>query len=529
MDGRRFQSVCRKNMGVTGLPHEKVLVLDFGGQYNQLIARRVRENRVYSELLPYTTPLEQIERAGYKGIILTGGPANVMAKGAPTVDRGLFRLGVPILGICYGAQLMAHLLDGVTGETEVGEYGSTTLSVSTDSALFTGVTPNTSCFMSHAYVIKHLPSGFRITAKSPDCPVAAMENAITRMYAVQFHPEVNHTPEGGRMLRNFLFEVCGCKGDWDMGDLVRETCTALRGQIGESRVLCALSGGVDSAVAATLLYRAIGDQLVCIFVDHGLLRLNEGDEVEQVFRGIFGAGFHRIDASERFLAKLAGVTEPERKRAIIGEEFIRVFEEEAGRLGELDYLVQGTIYSDVIESGLGDAAVIKSHHNVGGLPSNIQFKGIIEPLRSLFKDEVRALGLELGLPESLVRRQPFPGPGLAIRILGEVTREKLDIVARADAVFREEIAVAGYADRENQYFAVLTDSRTVGVMGDERTYAYVVALRAVNTKDIMTAEWMRLPYEVLEAASHRIVNGVRGVNRVVYDITSKPPATIEWE
>lgn len=513
---------------------ETVLVLDFGGQYNQLIARRVREQGVYSVVKSYRTPLEEIREAGYKGIIFTGGPNSVYDEESPRYQREILDLGVPVLGICYGAQLMAYLLGGrVTGADEdpgcASEYGATRVRLTDpDSLLFRGLDPEQDCFMSHTDRIAAVPAGFHATAGTAHCPVAAMEDPSRRLYAVQFHPEVMHTKNGGEMLRRFLFEVCGCTGDWQMASFVEGAVAKVRAQVGDKKVLCGLSGGVDSSVAAVLVARAVGKQLTCIFVDHGLLRKNEGHRVEEMFTSRYDIRFIRVDAADRFLARLKGVCEPEEKRKIIGEEFIRVFEEEAAKLGDVDFLVQGTIYPDVIESGSDKAAVIKSHHNVGGLPERMKL-GLCEPLRDLFKDEVRRAGLELGLPADMVWRQPFPGPGLAVRCIGEVTAARLRILRDADAIFREEVVRAGLEREVHQYFAVLTDMRSVGVMGDSRTYEYTVALRAVSTSDFMTADWARLPYEVLAAASGRIVNEVPGVNRVVYDITSKPPATIEWE
>ncbi len=513
------------------MKHELVIVLDFGGQYNQLIARRVRENNVYCEVHPYNISLEKIKEMNPKGIIFTGGPNSVYAPDSPVCSKEIFALGIPVLGICYGTQLVAHLLGGKVATAPVSEYGKTEVNVDVTSRLFEGVQPSTICWMSHTDYIETAPQGFTITAHTPVCPVAAMEDVANNIYAVQFHPEVMHTQEGTTMLRNFVNNICGCQGDWKMDSFVEDTIEALRTKIGDGKVLCALSGGVDSSVAAVMLSKAVGKQLTCVFVDHGLLRKNEGDEVEAVFgpTGAYDLNFIRVNAQERFYEKLKGIEDPETKRKIIGEEFIRVFEEEAQKIGAVDYLVQGTIYPDVIESGLGKSAVIKSHHNVGGLPDCVDFKEIIEPLRSLFKDEVRKSGLELGIPEYLVFRQPFPGPGLGIRIIGEVTAEKVRIVQDADWIYREEIAKAGVDKGLGQYFAGLTNMRSVGVMGDERTYDYAIALRAVTTSDFMTAESADLPWEVLGTVTTRIINEVKGVNRVLYDCTGKPPATIEFE
>ncbi len=511
---------------------EKIIVIDFGGQYNQLVARRVRECNVYCEIYSYRTDLAQIKAMNPKGIILTGGPNSCYEPDSPTCTEELFELGVPVLGLCYGAQLMMHVLGGRVEKAPVREYGKIEVTVDKNAPLFADVKEKTICWMSHNDYISEVAPGFSVIAHTADCPVAAAENREKKLFAIQFHPEVLHTQEGTKMLYNFVRGVCNCAGTWRMDAFVENTIREIREKVGSGKVLLALSGGVDSSVAAGLLSRAIGRQLTCVFVDHGLLRKNEGDEVESVFgeNGQFDLNFIRVNAQERYYSKLAGVTEPERKRKIIGEEFIRVFEEEAKKIGAVDFLAQGTIYPDVVESGLGgESAVIKSHHNVGGLPDYVDFKEIIEPLRNLFKDEVRKAGLELGIPENLVFRQPFPGPGLGIRIIGEVTAEKVKIVQDADYIYREEIAKAGLDRSIGQYFAALTNMRSVGVMGDERTYDYAVALRAVNTVDFMTAESAEIPWNVLQTVMSRIINEVRGVNRVFYDLTSKPPGTIEFE
>lgn len=525
--------------------NETILVLDFGGQYNQLIARRVREQNVYAEVLNYTTPIEEIKAKGYKGIIFTGGPNSVYDPTSPTYQKEILELGIPVLGICYGAQLMAHLLGAPVKTAPVSEYGRTEIIIDSHDGILKDVAlpgygkditgadepGHTVMWMSHTDYIAEVPEGFRISAHTADCPVAAMENPEKGLYAVQFHPEVMHSKEGSKVIRSFVLDVCGCKGDWVMDSFIETQIASIREKVGDGKVLLALSGGVDSSVAAVLLSKAVGKQLTCVFVDHGLLRKNEGDEVEAVFgpEGPYDLNFIRVNAQQRYYKKLTGITEPERKRKIIGEEFIRVFEEEAKKIGTVDFLVQGTIYPDVIESGLGKADVIKSHHNVGGLPDYVDFKEIIEPLRLLFKDEVRQVGLKLGLPDHLVFRQPFPGPGLGIRIIGEITEEKVKMVQDADAIYREEVAKAGLDKEINQYFAALTNMRSVGVMGDHRTYDYAIALRAVTTDDFMTAESAKLPWDLLERVTSRIVNEVSHVNRVVYDLTGKPPGTIEFE
>lgn len=507
---------------------EMVLVLDFGGQYNQLIARRVRECQVFCEVAPYHIEPEKVKEMNPKGIILSGGPASVYAEGAPRCHESIFEMGIPVLGICYGGQLMARHFGGSVNRANKREYGKVAVDLTEASPLFEGIGSQITSWMSHTDSIDQAPEGFRITASTTDCPVAAMEDSARKGYALQFHPEVEHTDHGTDIIKNFLYRVCECAGDWTTGNLIDESIEAIRQQVGDRKVLCALSGGVDSSVAAVLVHQAIGDQLTCVFVDHGLLRKEEGDQVEQLFTQQFKMNFIRVNAQKRFLAGLAGVTEPEDKRKYIGETFIRVFEEEAFKLGEMDFLVQGTLYPDIIESGTDTASVIKSHHNVGGLPEDMHFQ-LIEPFKYLFKDEVRAVGTALGLPEEVVWRQPFPGPGLAVRVLGDITEEKLYIVREADAIVREEIKKAGLDRSIWQYFAVLPGIKSVGVMGDERTYSHTVAIRAITSSDAMTADWARIPHEVLASMANRIVNEVEGVNRVVYDITSKPPATVEWE
>ena len=511
------------------MKRELVIVLDFGGQYNQLVARRVRESQVYCEIYSYRTDLETIKKMNPKGIILTGGPNSCYLEDSPTYSRELFELGIPVLGLCYGAQLMMHVLGGKVERADVREYGKTEVLVDKqDSRIFENVSPKTICWMSHFDYISQIAPGFEITAHTADCPVAAAENAEKQLYAIQFHPEVLHTAEGSKMLYNFVRNVCGCAGDWRMDSFVENSIQEIREKVGDGKVLLALSGGVDSSVAAALVAEAVGSQLTCVFVDHGLMRLNEGDEVEEAFKK-WDINFVRANAEELFLSKLSGVSEPERKRKIIGEEFIRVFEAEAKKIGQVDYLVQGTIYPDVIESGTGDAAVIKSHHNVGGLPDYVDFKEVIEPLRMLFKDEVRQLGRELGLPEYLVMRQPFPGPGLAIRVIGEVTKDKLDTLRLADFIFRDEIAKAHLEGTMNQYFAVLTDIRTLGRRNGRPCEEYAVALRAVSSHDVLSFNAYRMPYDLLERVCQRVTGEVEGINRVLYDVTGMSSAFIEWE
>lgn len=508
---------------------DNIIILDFYGQYNQLIARRVRECNVFCEILPFNTPIEKIKEKNPKGIIFTGGPSSVYLKNAPKCDKRVFDLGIPILGICYGMQLMTYMLGGEVKRAYKREFGEIEVNINNNSLLFEGLNDVNTCLMSHQDYVENIPLGFEMIGNTSDCKFAAMQNVEKNFFGIQFHPEVNHTKNGSEIIKNFLYNICHCEANWKMNSFVEAQIKKIKEKIGDKKAVCALSGGVDSSVAAAIVNKAIGKNLTCIFVDHGLLRKNEAEEVEEIFTKQFDVNFIKVDAKERFLSKLAGIDNPEEKRKIIGEEFIRVFEEEGKKLGKVDYLVQGTIYPDVIESGVGVGAKIKSHHNVGGLPDYVDFKEIIEPLRDLFKDEVRKVGEELGLPEFLVYRQPFPGPGLAIRVIGDITDQKLEILREADCIFREEISNAGLDREINQYFAVLTNLKSVGVMGDERTYDYTIALRAVTTSDFMTASWSRIPYDVLEKVSARIVNEVKNVNRVVYDITGKPPATIEWE
>lgn len=509
-------------------PQDLILVMDFGGQYSQLIARRIRECGVYCEIIPFSTPVEKIKASNPKGIVFSGGPSSVYGDKAPHCDAAVFDLGFPILGICYGMQFTAHTLGGEVSRAQSREYGNTRLYIEGESPLFAGVSKETPVWMSHGDFIAKAPNGFTVLARTDSTPVAAMADEQRRIYGVQFHPEVQHTPEGMTLLRSFLFAVCGCQGDWNMGSFVDQAIAAIRAQVGDKKVLCALSGGIDSSVAAVLVHRAVGDQLTCVFVNHGFLRKGEPEQVVKTFRDGFHMNLVYADAVDRFMERVAGVTDPETKRKIIGNEFIRLFETEAAKLGDIDFLVQGTLYPDVIESGTETAAVIKSHHNVGGLPEDMKFS-LVEPLRDLFKDEVRLLAKELGLPDDIVWRQPFPGPGLAIRIIGEITQERLDILREADAIVHQEIKNAGLYRKVWQSFAVLPAMKSVGVMGDERTYAYTVGLRIVSSEDGMTADWVRVPYEVLDVISRRIVNEVKDVNRIVYDITSKPPSTIEWE
>jgi len=509
-------------------PNEMIVVLDFGGQYNQLIARRIRDLGVYSELLPYNTTAERIRELQPKGIVFSGGPSSVYEEKSPLVDPAIYELGLPIFGICYGMQLMAHQLQGKVERAGKREYGKAEVDFVMDSHLIKGLESKQTVWMSHGDHVVELPTGFRVDASTDHAPIAAMSHAERKLFAVQFHPEVRHSIQGNEMIHNFLFNVCGCEGSWSMTTFIEDTIRDIRNQVGSSKVLCALSGGVDSSVVAILLHKAIGDQLTCMFIDHGLLRKDEAEGVMETFVGKFDMKVIKIDASERFLGKLRGVEDPEQKRKIIGNEFIYVFQEESDKLAEYEFLAQGTLYTDIVESGTATAQTIKSHHNVGGLPEDIKFK-LVEPLKALFKDEVRKVGSECGLPDAIVWRQPFPGPGLAIRVLGEVTDEKLTIVRESDAILRDEIIKAGL-DREIwQYFTALPNMKSVGVMGDARTYSYTVGIRAVTSIDGMTADWARIPWDVLEKISVRIVNEVDNVNRIVYDITSKPPATIEWE
>ncbi|MCK8061345.1 MULTISPECIES: glutamine-hydrolyzing GMP synthase [unclassified Fusibacter] len=509
-------------------PREMIVVVDFGGQYNQLIARRVRENKVYCEVVSYKRTAEEIKAMNPKGIIFTGGPNSVYGEDSPTIDPAVFDLGIPVLGVCYGAQLMAQTLGGKVERSTKREYGRIHLNIHSQAPLFSGIETGSTCWMSHNDYISAPPAGFEVSATTADCPVAAMQNVDRSLYAVQFHAEVEHTPFGRDMIKNFLYQVCDCEGTWDMGNLAETFIQEIREQVGDKKVLCALSGGVDSSVAATLVHRAVGDQLTCIFVDHGLMRKDEGDQVMETYADAFHMNVIRVNAQDRFLGNLKGVSDPETKRKLIGQDFIRVFEEEASKLEGIEFLVQGTVYPDVIESGTDTAHVIKSHHNVGGLPEDMEFS-LIEPLRQLFKDEVRALGEALGIPHHMVWRQPFPGPGLAIRVMGEITEEALHIVRESDAILREEVLNAGLEKSIWQYFTVLPNVRSVGVMGDERTYSHAVGIRAVTSTDGMTSDWARIPYDVLDKISSRIVNEVENVNRILYDITSKPPSTIEWE
>ena len=510
------------------MKHQLVIVVDFGGQYNQLIARRVRDLNVYCEVVPYKKALDVIKEKQPIGIIFTGGPNSVYEENSPQIDKEIFELNIPILGMCYGMQLISKDFGGVVEKAKNREFGKTNAKIANQSSILKDMSDESIVWMSHTDFVSEKPEGFDIIQTTYSCPVAAIANEDKKIFAVQYHPEVNHTVEGKILIKNFLYEICKADGDWTMENFLEEQIQKIRKTVGDKKVLLALSGGVDSSVCASLLSKAIGKNLTCVFVDHGLMRKNEGDEVEAAFKND-ELNFVRVDAKDRFLDKLKGVSDPEQKRKIIGEEFIRVFEDEAKKIGSVDFLAQGTIYPDVIESGQGDASVIKSHHNVGGLPDVVDFKDLIEPLRDLFKDEVRRLGLELEMPEYLVYRQPFPGPGLGIRVMGEITEEKLEVLREADYIFRDEVAKAGIDKDINQYFAVITNNRTVGVMGDFRTYDYTLALRAVTTTDFMTADWARIPYEVLDKTSVRIINEVDHINRIVYDITSKPPATIEWE